>query len=98
MKNNLHTIHEHSHTSLDDEEVRGWRRKLLGAWIFTVPIVVLMILTRLNIELFSEEIMVLISLLLAFPVIFIFGWQTIQGGLRGFFTFYFNMDSLIALG
>ena len=35
---------------------------------------------------------------MGFPVIFIFGWGTIRGGIRGLFTFYFNMDSLIALG
>jgi Cu+-exporting ATPase len=37
-------------------------------------------------------------LILGFPVIFIFGWSTIKGGMRGLFTFYFNMDSLISLG
>ena len=39
-----------------------------------------------------------IILILGFPVIFIFGFETIKGGLRGFYSFYFNMDSLIALG
>src|SRR3989344_4138849 len=32
------------------------------------------------------------------PVVFIFGWPTIKAGIRGLFTFYFNMDSLISLG
>ncbi len=41
---------------------------------------------------------VIFMLALGFPVLFIFGFDTIKGGLRGFFTFYFNMDSLIALG
>ena len=35
---------------------------------------------------------------LGFPVIFLFGWDTIRSGIRGLFTFYFNMDSLISLG
>ena len=47
---------------------------------------------------FEKTINMIILLVLAFPVIFIFGWPTIKGGMRGFYTFYFNMDSLIALG
>lgn len=92
--------HEHDHASPpEDPEIRDWYRKLIGAWIFSIPIAVLMILQRVfMIELFSEEIMVAIILILGFPVVFIFGFSTIRGGLRGFYTFYFNMDSLIALG
>ncbi|MEK6792425.1 MAG: heavy metal translocating P-type ATPase, partial [Nanoarchaeota archaeon] len=41
---------------------------------------------------------ILLILALGFPVIFVFGWDTIRSGIRGLFTFYFNMDSLIALG
>jgi len=37
-------------------------------------------------------------LILGFPVVFIFGWSTIKSGLKGFYNFYFSMDSLIALG
>jgi Cu+-exporting ATPase len=39
-----------------------------------------------------------IILINAFPVIFFFGWPTIKSGIRGFISFYFSMDSLIALG
>ena len=101
MKN--HSEHAHHteirETSVEEMELRSWRRKLIGAWIFGVPIMLIMILTRIfNVEIISEEITVLIFLVLGFPVVFIFGWDTIKGGLRGFYTFYFNMDSLIALG
>mgnify|MGYP001620184678 CR=1 FL=1 len=96
--------HEHHHTeiqetSIEELELQSWRRKLVGAWIFGVPVMLLMLITRIfGIEIILEQITVFIFLVLGFPVIFIFGWETIKGGLRGFYTFYFNMDSLIALG
>ena len=49
-------------------------------------------------SLFSMKYTTFLILALGFPVLFIFGWSTIKGGLRGLFSFYFNMDSLIALG
>ncbi|HIJ99194.1 TPA: heavy metal translocating P-type ATPase, partial [archaeon] len=90
---------EHKHKeSFEAQEMRLWKRRLLGSWIFAVPIAVLMILERLfNVMLFGE-MNSLIILMIGFPVIFFFGWQTIKGGVKGFFTFYFSMDSLIALG
>src|SRR3989344_3032462 len=100
-----HNNDEHSHhakmqeTSVEELELRSWKRKLIGAWIFGVPILILKAVTRIfGITLFSEGIDVAIFLVLGFPVIFIFGFGTLRGGLRGFWTFYFNMDSLIALG
>ena len=92
--------HEHHHDApVEDAEIQGWRKKLIWSWIFTIPIALLMILDRIaGIEVLPEDIMTIAILLLGLPVIFIFGWQTIKGGIRGLFTFYFNMDSLIALG
>jgi Cu+-exporting ATPase len=58
-----------------------------------------MLLSRIfGLMIFSDLIMTIILLVLAFPVIFIFGWKTIKSGVRGFTSFYFNMDSLIMLG
>jgi len=89
----------HHKESFEEKEIRSWKNKLIGAWLFTIPIALLMLLDRLlKINIFSEEVMVIIILILGFPVIFIFGFQTIKSGLRGFTSFYFNMDSLIALG
>ncbi|MBI2632510.1 copper-translocating P-type ATPase [Candidatus Pacearchaeota archaeon] len=83
----------------EDSEIRDWFRKLIGVWVFAIPIFILMILQRLfGINIFSEQVSVLLFLIFGFPVIFIFGFSTIRGGLRGLITFYFNMDSLIALG
>ena len=85
--------------SIEAQELDNWRARLIGAWLFAFPLALLMILERLlGIMLFDESVLSIIILGLAFPVVFIFGWQTITGGLRGFYTFYFNMDSLIALG
>lgn len=90
---------EHSHTSIDETEMKTWKKKLFWAWLLTIPIFILMILERVfEIMFFSSEINTLTILVLAFPVIFILGAGTLKGGLRGFYRLYFNMDSLIALG
>jgi P-type Cu+ transporter len=80
-------------------EQSKWKRKLLGVWIFTVPIIILMYLPKiLGIELISMNLMQILMLVFSFPVIFIFGFSTIKSGLRGFYKFQFTMDSLIMLG
>jgi len=83
-------------------EINSWKRKLIGAWIFTIPIAFVMLLDRIFsinlLEFAGEWGMIAVILIFAFPVVFIFGFDTIKGGIRGLFTFYFNMDSLIALG
>lgn len=81
------------------DESESWKKKMILAWVFTIPLAIIMLSSRLfGLMLFSENVMIIISLVLAFPVIFIFGWQTIKSGARGFFRFEFNMDSLIMLG
>jgi len=85
--------------SVEEMEMRSWKRKLIGVWIFAIPIAILMMSDRLfMIELIPKGWMVPLLLILGFPVVFIFGFETLKGGLKGFYTFYFNMDSLIALG
>ncbi len=85
--------------SIEEQEINSWKRKLIGAWIFSVPIAILMISERLlGMSLVPEAWMIPLLLGLGFPVVFIFGFETLKGGLKGFYTFYFNMDSLIALG
>src|SRR3989338_6333127 len=93
-------MHNHDHSDIpDDPEIRSWFRKLIWAWILSVPIAVLMFTDRLlGITLLPENIMGWVILGLAFSVIFIVGFSTVWSGFRGFFTFYFSMDSLIALG
>lgn len=103
MKNhemNIEMKDSHDHeTPVEDEEIKEWGKNLLGAWIFTIPIALLMLAERFfGFELVSMQYTTLIILIIGFPVLFIFGWNTVRGGMRGLFTFYFNMDSLIALG
>ena len=94
MKNNHH--HEEP---VEDAEINSWKNKLVWSWIFTIPIAFLMLSERLfGFSLIEMPYSIITILVLGFPVIFIFGWDTIKAGIRGLFTFYFNMDSLIALG
>src|SRR3989338_7081309 len=93
-------INSHHHSEpLEDSEIKSWFKRTVWSWIFTIPIAIFMLSQRLfGISLIPENYLVAVLLILAFPVVFVFGFDTIKGGLRGLFTFYFNMDSLIALG
>ena len=95
-----HSHDEHHHDApVEDEEIRDWWKKVMGSWAFAIPIAFLMLSERLfGLELFSATTATIVILVLGLPVLFLFGWSTIRGGLRGLVTFYFNMDSLIALG
>ena len=95
-----HSHDEHHHNApVEDEEIRDWWKKVIGSWAFAIPIAFLMLSERLfGLELFSATTATIVILVLGLPVLFLFGWSTIRGGLRGLVTFYFNMDSLIALG
>ncbi len=96
MKN--HNSHQHD-KPLEDAEINSWKKKLIWSWIFAVPIAFLMLSERLfGFALIEIPYSIIVILALGFPVMFIFGWETIKGGIKGLFTFYFNMDSLIALG
>ena len=95
-----HSINGHHHDApVEDEEIKDWWKKLVGSWLFAIPVAFLMLSSRIfGLELFSARLTTIIILVIGFPVMFYFGWSTIRGGIRGLFTFYFNMDSLIALG
>lgn len=91
---------EHHHeTPVEDKEIKEWKMRLIGAWIFAIPVAVLMLSERIfGKAFFDMTTNSIIILILGFFAVFIFGWSTIKAGTRGLFTFYFNMDSLIALG
>src|SRR3990172_12104089 len=108
-KHKMHEHHEmkemesmdghHHDQPVEDTEIQDWKKKLFWSWVFTIPIAILMLSERIfGFEIIEMPYSIIVILILGFPVIFIFGWDTIKGGLRGLFTFYFNMDSLIALG
>ena len=91
--------HEHEHHSIEELELKSWRKKLIWSWVFAIPLALLMFSERIfGMSILEENVMRIVILVLAFPVVWVFGWSTLRGGLRGFYTFYFNMDSLIALG
>ena len=76
-----------------------WKRRLIGVWVLTLPLMFIMYSEKfLGFSLISMDLMTPVMLILSFPIIFIFGFHTIKMGLRGFYKFYFGMDSLIALG
>lgn len=96
---------EHNHggkieeESFEEKEIKSWKLRLVWAWILTIPIAIVMLSDRIfGMSLIPENYMGIVLLIVAFPVVFILGWQTIRSGLRGFTSFYFNMDSLIMLG
>ena len=91
--------HKHHKEKIEDAEITSWKKKLFGSWILTIPIAIIMLSERLfNFPLIEMPYSIITILVIGFPVIFVFGWDTIKGGMRGLFTFYFNMDSLISLG
>ena len=83
---------------IEAHEIHEWKRRLIGSWIFTIPIALLMISERLLELMIDEKLMISLILIFAFPVVFIFGFKTLRMGFMGFRHLYFNMDSLIALG
>ncbi|MEK6889730.1 MAG: copper-translocating P-type ATPase [Nanoarchaeota archaeon] len=96
---------EHEHMQMDvenveeDSEIKSWKRKLILAWLFTIPLAILMYSEDVfGAGILSERNTHYVVLLLALPVVFYVGYETLRAGFRGFVNFYFSMDSLIALG
>jgi len=90
--------HEHN-KKVEDSEITLWKKKLIWVWLITIPITLIMFSERLlGFRLMEMQTMTIVLLILSFPVIFIIGFNTLKGGLKGFTSFYFNMDSLITLG
>ncbi len=91
--------HAHHHGAAGDEEISRWKKKMIYAWVFAIPVALIMFGERIfEFEIFGGSVMTIVMLVLAFPVVFIIGWETIKGGFKGVTRFYFNMDLLIALG
>lgn len=86
-------------SSFGYDEINVWRGKLIGTWILTAFIMMIMYFDFLfGVILVPMAWMTPLMLILSFPIIFIFGFHTIKSGIRGFFRLQFTMDSLIALG
>lgn len=97
-KNQGHEEMNHEKTP-EENEISMWRKRLIWSWAISIPVILLMYSELIfNIMLFEKKVMTILVLIFAFPVIFIVGFSTLKSGFRGFLSFYFNMDSLIALG
>jgi P-type Cu+ transporter len=82
-------------SSSSEKEADSWKFKLISVWGLTLLIIGIMYFGDGFIPM---NWMVPLTLILSFPIIFIFGFQTIKSGARGFVKLQFTMDSLIALG
>src|SRR3989344_5067707 len=94
----LDDTHHHSEIE-EDSEIKDWKKKMVLSWLLAIPIAIIMFSERIfGFMIFPETYSSWILLAMAFPVVFIFGYETLRSGLHGFLSLYFNMDSLIALG
>lgn len=92
-------MEEKQEESIESLEMKKWKKKLIGVWLFTIPAALVMFSERLfGFSFVPMSWMIPTLLVLSFPPVFVYGFETIRSGFRGFYTFYFNMDSLIALG
>ncbi|MBT7705949.1 copper-translocating P-type ATPase [archaeon] len=83
----------------EERETRRWLLKLVGTWLLTIPIMLIMYSEYIfGTMLVPMNRMTGVMLILSFPIIFILGFSTVKSGLKGFYKLYFSMDSLIALG
>lgn len=81
---------------LEIKEMNEAKKRMLYAWIFALPIAILML-----VEMFSSIEIPYIDIIFIFaaiPVLFIFGWRTYVSGLKSARYLSFNMDFLIMLG
>ncbi|MBU2104217.1 MAG: heavy metal translocating P-type ATPase, partial [Nanoarchaeota archaeon] len=97
-KHEMHDEHDHS-KPIDNSEILRWKRKLVGVWALTIPIIVFMYFGKLfGFEIIPMQYMTPLLLILSFPILFVFGFQTIKTGSIGLYKLRFTMDSLIVLG
>ncbi len=83
----------------DQRKVAEARRKMIGAWALTVPIIVWMIPHMFfGVMWPSAGLYDLGMIVLAAPVLFLWGWPTVRGGFRSLVNRAPTMDTLIAMG
>ena len=90
---------EENKVQKDLEKVQKAKKKALGAWAFTAPIIAWMIPEmvfgfKFPFPLFFDLGMILLSL----PVLFYFGRETYRGAWKSSINLAPNMDALIAIG
>ncbi len=79
------------------KEMSSAKRKMILAWLFAIPIAVIGLLFERILEMHNNLIMIL-PLILAFPILFIVGFPTLRSAFKSMKYLSFNMDVLISLG
>jgi len=83
----------------DEEKVKKAKRRMIGTWVFTIPIILWMIPEMfMGIVWPNQTIYNLGMILLAVPPLFIFGRRTFSSAYRSVKHGGANMDVLIAMG
>ncbi len=81
------------------KEINQAKNQLIYSWLITLPLSIKMILEMFfNIFIINKQIAFYIDLVLAIPVIFIFGFPIIKQTYKSFRKLSFGMDSLIGIG
>ena len=67
---------EHHHSEIEeDSEIKDWKKRTYLSWIFAIPIAIFMLSERIfGMSLIPENYLAIVFLVLAFPVVFIFGF------------------------
>ena len=78
----LDDTHHHSEIE-EDSEIKDWKKKMVLSWLLAIPIAIIMFSERIfGFMIFPETYSSWILLAMAFPVVFVFGYETLRSGLR----------------
>ena len=83
--------------NVEIKEMNAAKRKMIFAWLFAIPIAVISLLFERILEIHTNLVMIL-PLILAFPILFIVGFPTLRSAFKSIKYLSFNMDVLISLG
>ena len=83
----------------DRKRVEEARRRMIGSWALTIPIMLWMLPEMILGQKWPSEIFFDAGIIvLAAPVVFLWGWPTVTAGFRSLFKRTPTMDTLIAIG
>lgn len=83
----------------EEQEMLAARKKLLWSWIFTTPIIIWMLFEMILGITWPNQLSYDLGLIiLATPIMFILGWNTLRSAWHSVRNFSANMDVLIAMG
>ncbi|MBS3782429.1 MAG: copper-translocating P-type ATPase [Candidatus Thermoplasmatota archaeon] len=82
----------------DLEKVKTAKRKVYLAWSFVIPMMAIIISNYAGYTLLQRPYYDIVLVVLASPVLFYVGWETMYSGARSLVKLSPNMDALIMLG